>query len=70
MGDIATDYSVGVDWLRERERERDNYINIYIYIYIYYKWSYNVGWESVIYPFKKTVINFIFFLLIYVCVFK
>ena len=34
MGDIATDYSVGVDWLRERERERDNYINIYIYIYI------------------------------------
>ena len=32
MGDIATDYSVGVDWLRERERERE--IIIYIYIYI------------------------------------
>ena len=30
MGDIATDYSVGVDWLRERERE----IILYIYIYI------------------------------------
>ena len=34
MGDIATDYSVGVDWLREREREREIIIYIYIYIYI------------------------------------
>ena len=34
MGDIATDYSVGVDWLREREREREIIIYRYIYIYI------------------------------------
>ena len=34
MGDIATDYSVGVDWLRERERERERERDNYIYIYI------------------------------------